>query len=147
MSDSLSEPLLLRLGRRRLGRIFYLTGFVVRLPPVTRMFSLGLIVELGDRHMLEPISFLAFRAVHRGVASTGGVRTMEMVEPGLPAVRLRFDAECAFDALTDEEQFRGGIADGFVEHQELDSAVAFIEPHMVGRIRLHRYIRVGVEEG
>src|SRR5690242_5493654 len=111
MSASLKrEPLFFTLGRRRLGRMFYLTGFVVCLPPVTRMFSLGLIVELGDGHMLEPISFLAFRAVHRGVARTRGVGAMEMVEPCPPAVRLRFDTECAFDALSDEEQFRGGIA-------------------------------------
>jgi hypothetical protein len=40
------------LRRRRLGRLFYLTGFVVRLSPMTGMLTTVLVIELGDRHML-----------------------------------------------------------------------------------------------
>ena len=107
------------------------------------MFSLGFIVELGNGHMLQPIPFLAFRAVHGCIAGHWCIGAMKMVKACLSTIWLRFDAKCAFDALPDEQQFCRRVADGFIEHQELDSAVAFIQPHMVGRVRLYGYKRIG----
>ena len=119
------------LGSRRLRRILDLTGFVVRLSSMSRMLALGLIVELSDSHMLEPIPFLAFRTMHRRIAGRWGIDAVKMVKARLPTIGLRFDTKCAFHALTDEQQFCRGIAHGFIEHQELDPPVAFVKPETI----------------
>src|SRR5262245_36341714 len=74
------EPLLFTLGSRRLGRILDLAGFVVRLSSMARMFALGLIVELCDGHMLEPIALLAFRTVHGRITGRRRIGAMKMVK-------------------------------------------------------------------
>src|SRR5215467_7253259 len=103
-SAQVIERLLFTLGSRRLGVILYLARFIVRLSPMCCMLSLWFVVELGDGHMLEPIPFLACRAVHGHIAGRRSVGPMKMVEACLPTVRLRFDTKCAFDALTDKQQ-------------------------------------------
>src|SRR5262249_47594181 len=137
----------LTFGSRRLGRRLDLTGFIVRFSSMPRMLALGLIVEFGDGHMLEPIAFLTFRAVHRRVPGRWSIGPVKMVKACLAAIGLGFDTECTFDSLTDEQQFCRGIAYGLIEHQELDPAVAFIQPHMVGWVRLNRYKRIRFKDG
>src|SRR5262249_26444844 len=124
----LAEVTLLTRGSFRLGRILYLTGFVVRLASMSCMLSLGLIVELGDGHMLQPITFLTFRAVHGHIAGRRRIGAMKMVKTCFPTIGLRFGTKCALDALTDEQQFCRGVAHGFIEHQELHAAIAFVQP-------------------
>jgi len=68
---------------------------------------------------------------------------MKMVKPRLSAIGLRFDAELTFDSLTDEEQFRRGVAHGFIEHHELDTTMAFVQPQMVGWVWAYRLKRIG----
>ena len=110
------------------------------------VFPLVLHVEFGDGHMFQPIAFLAFRAMHGRIARRGGIGPMKMGKAGLPMIRLRFGTKPAFDALADPLQDGRGIAHGLIEHQELDPALAFVQPQMVGRVRVDRLKRVGFEE-
>ena len=71
---------------------------------------------------------------------------MKMVKACLATIGLGFDTKCGFDALTDEEQFGRRVADGLVEHHKLDPAIAFIQPQMVGRVRVYGLKRIGFYE-
>ena len=127
--------------------MFYLTGCVVRLSSMSRMFSLGFIVELGDGHVFEPIAFFARCAVHGRITGRWRIGPMKMVKSRLSTIGLGFETKCAFDALTDEQQLRRRVSHSFVEHEELDPAIAFIQPHVIGRIRGYGHKRVGFEDG
>ena len=72
---------------------------------------------------------------------------MKMVKACLPTIRLRFGAKPTFDALADELQHCSRIAYGLIEHQELNPAIAFIEPHMVGGVGVYRLKRIRFKEG
>src|SRR6185295_12129501 len=106
------------------------------------MFPLVLHLEFGDCHMLQPIAFLAFCAVHGGISSGRRVGPMKMVIACLPTIRLRFDTKPAFDACTYELQYRSRIAHWFVEHHKLHPAIAFIKPQMVGWVGVYRHKRI-----
>src|SRR5215471_8439896 len=71
---------------------------------------------------------------------------MKMGKACLPMIRLRFGTKLAFDALAHPLQDCSGIAHGFIEHQELDPAIAFVQPQMVGRVRVDRLKRIGFYE-
>src|SRR4029077_7517341 len=89
--ERVPEGMLLTLGCRRLGHILHVTWFVVHLSSsMGSMFPLVLHLEFGDCHMLQPIAFLAFRAVHGGISSGRRVGPMKMVIACLPTIRLRF---------------------------------------------------------
>ena len=72
---------------------------------------------------------------------------MKMVETRLAPVRLRFGTKGTFDALTHEQQDGRRVADGFIEHHELNVAVSFIQPDMVWPVRMDELKRVGLEDG
>ena len=57
---------------------------------------------------------------------------MKMVKACLTTIRLGFGTKSTFDALTDEEQHGCGVAHWLIEHHELDPAIAFVQPQMVG---------------
>ena len=110
------------------------------------MFPLGFKVKFAYCHMLQPIAFLAFRAVHRRISSRGRIGPMKMVKACLPTIRLRFGTKPAFDTLTDQQQLCSGIAHWLIEHHELHPAIAFVQPQMVGRVRVYRLKRIGFYE-
>ena len=67
-----------------------------------------------------------------------------MVETRLAPIRLRFGTKGTFDALTHEQQDGRGVTDGFIEHHELNAAVSFIQPDMVGPVRMDELKRVSL---
>ena len=71
---------------------------------------------------------------------------MKMVKACLPTSRLRFGTKLTFDAFTDEQQYRSGVAHWLIEHHELDPAIAFVQPQMVGQVRAYRLKRIGFYE-
>src|SRR5215472_7920713 len=113
---------------------------------MSSVFPLVLHVEFRDGHMLEPIAFLAFRPMHGGISSRWSRGPVKMAKAGLPMIRLRFGTKPAFDALADPLQDGRGIAHWLIEHQELDPAMAFVQPQMVGRVRVDRLKRIGFDE-
>jgi hypothetical protein len=72
---------------------------------------------------------------------------MKMGIACLPTIWLRFDTKTAFDALAYPLQYCSGIAHWLVEHHELESAIAFVQPQMVGRVRVYRLKRIDFYEG
>src|SRR5437899_695995 len=117
---------LLTLGCRRLWHILYLTWFVVHLSSMGCVFPVGRHLEFGYGHMLQPIAFLAFRAVHGRISSRRSIGPMKMGKACLPTIRLRFGTKTAFDAFAYPLQYGRGIAHGLIEHHELDPAIAFV---------------------
>ena len=71
---------------------------------------------------------------------------MKMEIACFPTIWLRFGTKTAFDALAYPLQYCSGIAHRLVEHHELDLAIAFVQPEMVGRVRVYRLKRIGFYE-
>ena len=71
---------------------------------------------------------------------------MKMVIACLPTIRLRFGTKPTFDTFTDEQQYGSGVAHWLIEHHELDPAIAFVKPQMVGQIRVYSLKRIGLYE-
>jgi len=98
---------LLTCGCHRLGRILHVAWFVVYFSSsMCSMFPLVVHLEFGYGHMLQPIAVLAFRAVHGGISSHGGIGPMKMAKACLPTIRLRFGTKPAFDALANLDLMR-----------------------------------------
>ena len=57
---------------------------------------------------------------------------MKMVIARLATIRLRLDTKTAFDSFTDEQQYGSGVAHRLIEHHELNPAIAFVKPQVVG---------------
>ena len=59
-------------------------------------------------------------------------------------IRLRVGAKPAFDALAHPLQYGRRVAHWLVEHHELDPAIAFVQPQMVGRVWVYGLKRIGL---
>ena len=71
---------------------------------------------------------------------------MKMVKACLPPIRLRFGTKPTFDTFTYEQQLCSGVAHELIEHHELDPAVTFVQPQMIGQIRVYSLKRIGHDE-